>query len=478
MKKIYWLTLLFVSFMSCAGFANKNMVAGQISKNIDEALKTFGENINIGILVQDAKTGKVLYKRNADRYFMPASNEKLFTAFAALESFSPDFSYQTRLFADKTKVKNGILEDNIYIQFSGDPRLTSDQLEQLLGSLAQAEIKKIKGAVIIDDTAFDNEAMSPGTTWDDKAFCWGAPVSALMINQNCANATLVPASRPGQPAKLKLPDYPQPIRFINQVTTKAPATKDCAIKVKPEGDKTYAISGCIKTNAQPQNVAMAISGPRENTRLLVDYLLKKNHIQVSKKIEFRKMSFLTAEVFSKQDSLPFKALITTMLKESDNGIAESLFKTIGALYTHEAGSFINGNNAVRAILAEAAHLNFPPTTLIDGSGASRYNFITPEQIVALLQKAFYSDYAAYFISSLPVSGVDGTLKDRMKDPLTRGKVHAKTGSMSAVSSLSGYLETKTKRTLIFSIMINGFVDSPEKYKALEDKLCAILIKSS
>ncbi len=91
--------------MACTGFANKNIAAGKISKNIDDTLKKFGENINIGILVQDAKTGKVLYKRNADRYFMPASNEKLFTAFAALESFSADFSYQTRLLVDKTKLK-------------------------------------------------------------------------------------------------------------------------------------------------------------------------------------------------------------------------------------------------------------------------------------------------------------------------------------------------------------------------------------
>ncbi|WP_019218105.1 D-alanyl-D-alanine carboxypeptidase/D-alanyl-D-alanine endopeptidase [Legionella tunisiensis] len=354
--------------------------------------------------------------------------------------------------------------------------MTSEQLEQLLGSLVQAKIKRIKGAVIIDDTAFDNVAMSPGTTWDDKDFCWGAPVSALNINQNCVSATLVPAARPGEPAKLELPVYPQPIRFINRVTTQAPATKDCVIKVKPEADKTYTISGCIKTNAEPQNVAMAISEPRANARSLVTYLLKKNHIKISKKIAFGKIPS-SVEVFAKQDSVPFKTLVTTMLKESDNGIAESLFKTIGASYAQEPGSFTNGNEAVRAILAKSLSLDLPKTTLIDGSGVSRYTFITPQQIVTLLQKVFSSDYAAYFISSLPVSGVDGTLKDRMKEPLTQGKVHAKTGSMTAVYSLSGYLETKTKRTLIFSIMINGFVDSPEKYKALEDKLCAVLIKS-
>lgn len=470
--------MLFVSCISCMGFASKKIADGQLHKNIDNTLKNFGENINIGILVQDAKTGKVLYKRNADRYFMPASNEKLFTAYAVLESFSPDFIYQTRLFVDKAKIKEGVLHDNIYIQFSGDPRLTDEQLEQLLGSLVQAEIKQIKGGVVIDDTAFDRVAMSPGTTWDDKDFCWGAPVSALIINQNCANATLVPATRPGQPAKLELPAYPQPIRFINQVITQAPTTKDCVIKIKSESNKTYTISGCIKTKAEPQNVAMAISEPRANTRLLVNYLLKKNHIKVSKKIEFRKFNSSSTEAFAKQDSLPYKSLITTMLKESDNGIAQSLFKTIGASYAHEPGSFTNGNEAVRAILAKSLSLDFPPTTLIDGSGASRYTFITPQQIVILLQKVFLSDHAAYFISSLPVSGVDGTLKDRMKDPLTQGKVHAKTGSMTAVYSLSGYLETKTKRTLIFSIMINGFVDSAEKYKALEDKLCAVLIKSN
>lgn len=186
---------------------------------------------------------------------------------------------------------------------------------------------------------------------------------------------------------------------------------------------------------------------------------------------------MPAKPFARQDSPPLKNLIATMLKESDNTIADALFKTMGANYAHEAGSFANGNSAVREILAQAAQLNFPKTTLIDGAGSSRYNFLTPAQIVTLLQKIFSSSGGSDFVASLAISGVDGTLKDRLKDPLTLGKIHAKTGSETAVTSLSGYLETNKKQTLIFSIMINGFVDPAAKYKTLEDKLCKVLVTS-
>lgn len=467
---------LFVSCFSIASFAEETVEATFLDTKIQDVLSDIKEDINIGIYVQDAKTGKVLFKKNVNRYFMPASNQKLFTAFAALHSLGPDFTYRTQLFLDYTKIRKGVLRDNLYLQFSGDPVFTVEQLESLINSLAEVGILRIKGKIIIDDTAFDQMGMSPGTSWDDQDFCWGSPISALIINHNCVKATLIPAPEPGQLAKLELPNYPQSMHFINQVMTSPASTKNCRVKVKRSDETTYVMSGCLSASASPYPVEMAISNPRDNVKLLLKHFLEKNHIGVTGEVEFKNFETL-AKPFARQDSPPLKNLVATMLKESDNTIADALFKTMGANYAHEAGSFANGNSAVRDILAQSVQLNFPKTTLIDGAGSSRYNFLTPAQIVTLLQKIFLSPGASDFISSLAISGVDGTLKDRMNDSVALGKVHAKTGSETAVTSLSGYLETNKKQTLIFSIMINGFVDPAAKYKALEDKLCKVMIES-
>ncbi len=476
MKKRYFLVVALLIFTTSAS-AGEKVAPSELNKKIQAVLTDFGENVNIGIFVQDAKTGTALYKKDANRYFTPASNQKLFTAFAALHSLGPDFTYQTQLFLDYTKIHKGKLNDNLYLQFSGDPKLTAEQFESLIKSLTEVGIRHIKGKIVVDDTAFDQIAKSPGTSWDDQDFCWGSPISALIINRNCVMATIVPATEPEQPAKLELPSYPQSMQFIKEVVTRPAETKDCAIKVKRSGPTTYTIRGCINASANPHLIEMAINDPRDSMQILLNHFLEKYQITTKGGIEFKKFTIAT-KPFARQDSPPLKTLVTTMLKESDNSIAEVLFKTMGANYAHEAGSFTNGNNAVRELLAQTLQRNFPKTTLIDGAGASRYNFLTPEQIVSLLQTIFSSPEAADFISSLPISGVDGTLKDRMKEPLILGKIHAKTGSETGVTSLSGYAETNKKRTLIFSIMINGFIDPMSKYKDLEDKLCKVLIESS
>lgn len=477
MKKNRFLTLL-LSFYFCSIIhATEQKIDPELlAEKINTVLAHFGENINIGILVQEAKTGKLLYKKNIDRYFMPASNQKLFTAFAALQSLGPDFSYRTQLFADYKKIKKNTLTDNVYMQFSGDPTLTVPQFETLINSLAQAGIQRIKGKIIIDDSAFDQMAMSPGTSWDDQDFCWGSPISSLIINHNCVSATLSPGIKEGDLAKLELPDYPQIMKFENEVQTGSASAKNCPLKVKRRTPTSYLLSGCIKEGEKPRLIEMAIDNPRKNILSLLKYSLKKNHITVSGEIQFKKF-IPFPKPFARQDSAPLKTLITTMLKESDNAIAEALFKTMGANYAHDEGSFANGNKAVHEILKRAIQLETPLTTLIDGAGTSRYNFLTPQQIVTLLQKIFLAPNSSDFISSLAISGVDGTLKDRLNGSATQGKIYAKTGSETAVTALSGYLETKNKQMLIFSIMINGFTESPAKYKALEDKICKILVEA-
>lgn len=467
MKRTLLIVLLLIPTL---GFANPS-TNNVLSTKINNLLKDFGDTVSIGIQVTDPKTGKTLYRKNADHYFMPASNEKLFTATAALTSLNENFTYKTQLFADVTKINNGILNDNIYLKFSGDPTLTLAQLDNLIGALAQAGVRKINGNVVIDDSAFDQMSMSPGSTWDDKDYCWGSPIHAIIVEHNCVKATLTPAASFEQLAILSLPAYPQSLQFINNAITRAPDVTDCVAEAKRTSPTNYTIAGCI---TQAKDIEMAIDNPRSNIQFLLNFLLNKHQIINTNSFEFKKID-LPPALLASAESPPLANLVTTMLKESDNTIANSLFKTMGSIYAKDSGTFQNGSEAVRNIVNTSIPLDIPKTTLIDGSGESRYDFIKPQQIVTLLQKMYSSNQAVFFIHALPIGGIDGTLKERMKDPTTLGKVYAKTGSETAVSTLSGYLETKKKNTLIFSIMINGFVDTPSKYQDLEDKICAAII---
>jgi serine-type D-Ala-D-Ala carboxypeptidase/endopeptidase (penicillin-binding protein 4) len=480
MKKIIlFFIIIFISFLPLLGLA-KNKVEYKrqqlLHKKIEKILAEFGENLNIGILVQNISTGKTLYKKNSDRYFVPASNEKLFTAFAALRYLGPDFIYQTNLYADTTKIKNGALNDNVYLQFTGDPTLTLEQIDRLISSLALAGINKINGNIIVDDTAFDQVPMSPGTAWDDNKFCFGAPISAIIINHNCINATISPAAKPDQPAILTLPSQPQFIYLNNRVLTHQLTESECTLELELTNEAVYTISGCMKTTELPKKLSMAISNPRVYIQSTLGYLLRKNNITYNRHIEFQKLT-AQSKLIASESSPRLKDLVKIMLKESDNTIANSLFKILGLLYSKQIGNWQNGKNALYDILNKTIQLDASKITLIDGAGASRYNYVTPQQIVMLLHKIYLSGDASVFFSALPISGIDGTLKNRMNSPELLGKIHAKTGTETAVTSLSGYIETRKKQTLAFSILINGFVDSPLKYKELEDKICASLIEA-
>jgi D-alanyl-D-alanine carboxypeptidase/D-alanyl-D-alanine-endopeptidase (penicillin-binding protein 4) len=475
MKKLclYLFLLLFLPTLSMAS----HPMHQTLSQQINAVLKNYDNNVSIAILLKDQKTGKTLFQKNPDHLYMPASNQKIPTAYAALEYLGEDYTYQTKLFADTDKIQNGILKDNIYLRFTGDPTLTLAQLNNLIHALQVAGVHQITGDVIVDDTAFDQMTMSPGSTWDDKDFCWGAPVNSITIDKNCVNAILTPASEVNQVATLTLPDFPQSLQFINKAVTVDHPEEKCLLEIQRGDGLVYTINGCISSATKTTPVSMAIDNPRNNLEFLLAYLFNKNQISFNPHFKFEKIT-QPPTLLATEKSAPLSELVKTMMKDSDNIIANSVFKTIGAAYAKEPGSFKNGSEAVRKVIHDTAHIDIPDTTVIDGSGASRYNFLSPQQLVTLLEKSYTSKHAKTFIASLPIAGIDGTLIDRMKDPVTQGQVFAKTGTMTAASTLSGYLQNHKKQTLVFSIMINGFVDMPTRYRELEDQLCKVMIQAS
>ena len=436
-----------------------------MSTQINQAINQFGENVNIGVLVEDLETSQVLYQLNADRYFAPASNQKLLTAWAALNVLGPTFRYQTDVYYQNK---------NIYFTFTGDPTLTLDELNQLITGLAEKGIHHISGDIVIDDTALDNKSMMPGAAWDDGQYCYGAPVGALILDHNCVTAELKADTTLGKPAHLEVKHLPQFIGFVNDAITGDPAEARCKLQIHFK-DNHYIVSGCIKTTDPVAVLSMSIVDPRQNIESALRYLLKKNNITFSGKWHYQKNTLNTKPIAS-VSSPAMRDLIALMLKPSDNLIANAIFKTIGAARAKQPGSWDNGALALHDFFQNTMQMDLPLSALTDGAGASRYIYHQPLTMIALLKQAYHSPYAEMYIHALPVAGVDGTLKNRMKEAGLAHWVFAKTGSMTGVSTLSGFVMQPHQHPLVFSIAINGFVDANSKYEALEDALCKAMLR--
>tara|TARA_R110000868_G_scaffold108769_9_gene296651 strand:+ start:480 stop:1967 length:1488 start_codon:yes stop_codon:yes gene_type:complete len=389
------------------------------------------DHASIGVYVKSLKTGKTLYTRNIYQTFTPASIMKILTAEAALLYLGPDYRFSTQLLTDANGVKRGVLQGNLYIVLGGDPSLVYADLEELMTNLQSQGITAIEGDVYIDNTAYDERFYGPGWAGEDKGYCYGAPISASIINHNC-----VPMSRPASKKVGKKKRLSSSARFFS------------------------SIANGVVTDIPEYN------------RTLFKNLLYRLSIDVYGRVTFGS-SPKNLSLIAVHNSEPLPELIRAMLKKSDNVIAGAIFKKLGQLYSKKPGSWENGSLAVSRILAHQAGVNTKGMRLIDGSGLSVDNLATPSQFIQVLMFAYENEKTSEdFISSLPIAGVDGTLKNRMKN-ITR-KIRAKTGTISGVASLAGYATTRQKDQLAFVIMVNGNKGLNWRFKGMEDKIATAL----
>lgn len=388
---------------------------------------------NIGVYVKSLKTGEGLYLRNVYQPLTPASIMKILTAEAALLYLGPNYRFSTQILTDATGTTNGVLRGNLYIVLSGDPTLVYNDLVEMMVTLQEKGIRTVTGNVYIDNTAYDQRFYGPGWNGKDKNYCYGAPISASIINHNCQPVSVMPVV-----SKRKTKAVASPVYFYP------------------------GIENGVVTNIPEYN------------RALFKSLLSRMDIDVYGNVIFGSAP-RTLALVAEHTSEPLPDLIHTMLKKSDNVIAGALFKKIGQLYSNSPGSWENGSLAVSRILSQHAGMQTSGLRLLDGSGLSEYNLATPSQFMQVLQFAYrHENTGEYFISALPVSGIDGTLKRRMTN-ITR-KIRAKTGTISGVVSLAGYATTKNKEQLAFVIMINGNKGLNWRFKGLEDQIVTALTR--
>ena len=431
-----------------------------------------------GVLVKSLKNDETLYERNANKLMMPASNMKIVTLAAAAEKLGWDYRYETRLFAPGL-VQGGTLQGDLVVAGSGDPSLVAADgmadrvFADWADRLKQRGIRTISGRVIGDDNSVEEPALGLGWMWDDVPTEDSTSIGALQFNENALRVTVSPGPSAGDSAGISLSVGSSGLAIVNAVITGAAGTATSISMHRLPGSTTLALRGAIAVGAAPSSLAVSVDNP---TQFFVGALragLIANGIDVrGPAVDIDDIDDAPAArgapIVSHQ-SPPLSTLAVRLMKISQNLYAETFLKTVGTA-PGVAPTAAAGWNAARTILER---WGVAPGALIqrDGSGLTRYDFVTPEALVTILTHVDRdSRLKDPFEASLPIAGRDGTLANRMKGTPAEGNARAKTGSMTAVRGLSGYVTSADGEPLVFSILANNFDTPSATITATEDAI--------
>jgi len=452
-----------------------------IKSGADKIVNEVSPTANIGIEVVDLNTGSVLYERNARKYFIPASNMKLFSDAAALMVLGPDFKFKNQLSTNASRLQNGVLKGSLYLHLPGDPSFSSKELRSLLSALKKWGVTRIEGDVIIDSGHAIVSPYPPGWMTSDLVYAYGAPAAPLMIDANRVSVTANPGYSAGSPALVELQEQREGsgITLNNQATT-ALSDKTCkGVGFVMDKQNQISVRGCVVRGQWSVQQYMAIQNPLLYAQGLIKNQLTQIDIQLDGTIRLGKAP-KGALVIATESSKPIAQLMADTLKPSDNLYADSLFLYAAATLN---GSPVNWKEAevlVKNFLQQQTGIDLKDAVLTDGSGLSRHDLLTAHQTVALLKFLHDKFPVSYeYIAALPVSGRDGTLQKRFKTPTQQDLMRAKTGTMTGIHSLSGYLYTANGHTLAFAIYGNrkpGTNDGGGKHRYLIDALCNYFLK--
>lgn len=424
-------------------------------KTIAQDLHPLFASAHWGVHVIDAKTQEVLYTHRASDLFIPASVTKLFTTSAALEALSPSYLFYTRIKAVHLPDSEGLLKGNLYLVGGGDPSLTSEGLQDLAKRVYAAGVRVISGAVVVDDALFD-AALPIHAEYEDLAYDYAAQECALTINHNCATLTLLPNPEGQGFAIITAEQDCADIAIINAVITDKAALKP-KITLTRNADQTLTVQGLLPFTCTSTTRKVAVLEPQEYARRIFVRALQDQGIAINHAHDDEAGHNEPLNELACLSSAPLLTILKSINQDSDNLAANMLLKTA----------------TMSALDALLQRVGIPKNALLlcDGSGLSRHNSMSPKQAVKLLSYMQTSDYRDAFQHSLAGGGMPGSLQKRFhKEPFKPGCILGKTGFMSGISNLAGFMELQNGRTLIFALFINHSLWSPPETAEALDKL--------
>ncbi len=428
------------------------------------------DHAHVGMIVLDLERDSVIYANNSQKLLVPASNAKIVTSAAALMFLGQDFRFKTRIGTDG-QIRGSKLLGNIFVSGGGDPNFTLENLEQLVDAVKNRGVREIEGNIILDDSYFTDERLPVGWAWHYLDARYAAEVSALSLNRNVVNVH-IESTGPGQPASVTIEPTTRYVKLVNNMVTKM-GNDSIIVFRRPEANIIYVDGGIGFRNKRDIEVSV------KNPTLYFGEFLKERLVASNIRISGRciedgeAISQGMAATYNVIDSVlspPMLEIIKELNSESVNLFGESILKTLGSYYLRD-GSFLGGVSILKEFLRRCG----VDTSLVawyDGSGLSRHNLISPYDIALVLRRMYHSDLFDTFYNLLPGPG-EGTLIGRFNG--LKGFLRAKTGTLHAVSCISGYLNID-ERYYCFSIMFNNF-GCPRKQieRTQEDLLEAIRV---
>ncbi|GIW46598.1 MAG: D-alanyl-D-alanine carboxypeptidase [Deltaproteobacteria bacterium] len=412
--------------------------------------KEAASNGKLGVVVKSLTQGKSVFEYNSDKLFIPASNIKVITSVTALSLLKPDYRFKTELYSGG-EILNGILYGGLFIKGYGDPTLTTQDLSLMVYKLKEMGIKEIRGGITVDDSYFGQDRYGKGwkKQWRGNPFC--PPIGALTLNHNKYKVHIRP-SKPGKAPVVELEPKGTSVNVINNAVTGG--RKSTVLIRRLEEGRTILIKGRIPLKASPAVFEVTVSNPAIYTGSVFKKLIEDSGIKVQGFISTGETPTWANKLYTHL-SEPLYTIINQYNKNSINLIGENLFKTLGAEILGPPGTWEKGSKVVSDFLRKAVSVE-DEFNIVDGSGLSLLNRVSPQTMIKVLEFAYINKpIFSEFISSLPIGGVDGTLKRRFRMSEVEGRVIAKTGHLNNVNALSGYLITKKGEILVFSILANG-----------------------
>ncbi|KHE70856.1 D-alanyl-D-alanine carboxypeptidase, partial [Halobacillus sp. BBL2006] len=360
-----------------------------------------------GVSIRSAESGELIYENNADIRLEPASNMKLLTAAAALETLGPDYTFTTEVLADG-EVKGNKLHGDLYLKGKGDPTLMVEDFEAMAKSLQKAGIREVKGNLIADDSWYDDIPLSEDIAWNDETNYTGSQISALTAapNEDYDAGTVIVAAYPsdtaGELAEIQVTPKNDYVEIVNEAkTVNSDQSKDISIERK-HGTNQIVVKGTIPVDGSRSRSWIAVSEPTGLALNLFRQSLEKEGIKVKGKTATDGKTPKTAELLVSKESIPLEKLFIPFMKLSNNGHAEVLVKEMGKV-VHDEGSWDKGLEVVEYFLRENG-VDADTMRLRDGSGMSHVNMVPANEISQLLYQVKEKAWFPVYLNSLPVAG--------------------------------------------------------------------------
>jgi D-alanyl-D-alanine carboxypeptidase/D-alanyl-D-alanine-endopeptidase (penicillin-binding protein 4) len=453
-------------------------------------------------------SGQTIFEQSANKFVRPASNMKLYTVATAFDRLTPDFHFITSVYA-KEKLEDGKVKGDLIVYGRGDPSIAArfnngdyfKGINDLADRIVAAGVKRVKGDLVGDESYFNGSPVGSGWEWEDLTWSYGAQVSALTINDNAIDLNIKPGATVGAPVTIVTgPPNASFITILNRATTSPKGLRSELQIYRGLGANTLEISGSLPLGDAGFVGGVAIPDPALAFVSMLRDALTKRGVKLDGRVR-------TINDRSGQTLVPapplgppstagdppkglveiaslaspsFSVIASQTLKPSQNQYTELILRTLGKRLAGIAGdaSRIRDDESaglvqVRQFLSDAG-VGPGDVELNDGSGLSRNDLISANTTVQLLTFMSRHKYFAQFRDALPIAGVDGTLRTRMRGTPAEGNVRAKTGSLSSVASLSGYVTTAAGEHLVFSMMLNNYPDAAAVRRDSMDAIAILL----